>query len=158
MKYLKKILCKSCIRSFIGTCWEGFLTAIHIDTRGVEFISGLIAIITGIFLSLPPNITGIQGPSEFWGWSYIFFGLAASIASIFGKWAPRKYIALIGVFLWLNLIIWIITIGHGIDGDDDVVIACIPYSFFVLNSIWTYFGLWRYTNDWRYYHDPDRDT
>ena len=158
MKYLNKIFCKQCIKNFFGECWQGFLVAIHIDTRGVEFIAGLIAIITGIFLTLPPNITGIQGPSEGWAWSYIIFGILTSLAAVYGKWKPRKYLSLFGVFLWLNLILWLITIGHGGPGrDDDLIIACIPYSFFALNSMWTHLGLWRYTMDWKYYHDPTRN-
>lgn len=146
------------IKNFFGELYEGLLIAMHIDTRGVEFIAGIIAIITGIFLTLPPNITGIQGPSVDWAWIYTVFGFLTSLAAVYGKWKPRKYLSLFGVFLWVNLIIWIISIGHHNNEDDDLLIACIPYSFFALNSVWTYFGLWRYTIDWRYYHDTNRDT
>jgi hypothetical protein len=130
--------------------------AIRIDTRAIEFNSGLLAMAVGIVLTIPPNDVYLGWPStHFWGWVYLVWGFFSCIFSTYGPFPPRKYTSLIGVYLWSFIAVWIFE-NH--QTHDKVWVASLPYLLIASSSIFTYLGLWRYRSDWNYYNESFRDN
>lgn len=149
------------LSAMIKKGYIGFMLSMHIDTRAVELMGAILAVFTGIILTVTPNVVHLFSfPTIYWGWTYSVFGIISCISSIYGPYRLRKALSLVGVYLWIYLVVWLY---HGslndslLDHKDDLLLACLPYSFFVISSFFTYLGLWRNNSKWNYYHEPPRD-
>jgi len=135
---IKNNICIHCIAKEI---YHGWKLASRMDTRAVEFMAGLLAIIVGLVLTFPPYRYDVIVPGYFWGWVYLILGITMSISSVYGPYTLRKYIALIAVYFWLFLIYYLYKYAHSID---ESILLISPYIFFGGSSVFTYLGLWRY--------------
>jgi hypothetical protein len=132
------------------------MLAIHIDTRSIELISGLLAIITGVLLTFPPTMNILPSfPTTLWAWFYIIFGSLVTFFSVYGPIIPRRYLGLLGVYCWSFITLWLFISSGRMYYTDFMWIACIPYSFFIVSSAFTYISLWRIPSKWNYY-ESDR--